>query len=62
MGLHDLFRKKKAGSKKAGEAAATEATDVVADEAPDDIPFGLDLWVKGVDPVVEYFSLGVVYR
>jgi hypothetical protein len=60
MGLGDIFRKKTDG-KKASEAATTEDTDVVADEAPDDIPFGLDVWVEGVDPVVEYISLAVLY-
>jgi hypothetical protein len=60
MGLRDMFRKK-TDSKKAGEAATTEDTDVVADEAPDDIPFGLDVWVEGVDPIVEYISLEVFY-
>jgi len=56
MGLRDIF-KKKADSERAGEAATTEETDVVADESPDDIPFGLDVWVEGVDPTVEYDSL-----
>jgi len=60
MGLRDVFRKK-TGSKKVGEAATIEDTIVVADEAPDDIPFGLDVWVKGVDPIVEYISLEVFY-
>jgi hypothetical protein len=56
-----MFRKTKTDSKKAGEAATTEDTDLVADEAPDDIAFGLDVWVEGVDPVVEYISPGVIY-
>jgi len=60
MGLRDMLRKK-TGSKKAGEATVTENTDVVADESPDDIPFGLDVWVEGVDPIVEYISLEVFY-
>jgi len=55
MGLRDIFRKK-TDSKKAGEAATSKDTDVVANEAPDDIPFGLDVWVEGVDPIVEYVS------
>lgn len=60
MGLGDIFRKKTDG-KKAGEAVTTEDSDVVADEAPDDIPFGLDVWVEGVGPVVKYISLAVLY-
>jgi hypothetical protein len=60
MSLRDIFKKKTNG-KKAGEAATTEDTDLVADEAPNDIPFGLDVWVEGVDPVVEYISLAVLY-
>lgn len=60
MGLRDIFRNKTDG-KNVGEAATTEDTDIVADEAPDDIPFGLNVWVKGVDPVVEYISLAVLY-
>jgi hypothetical protein len=60
MGLRDIFRKKTDG-KKAGEAVTIEDTDVVAEEAPDDIPFGLDVWVEGVGPVVEYISLAVLY-
>ncbi|KFY32366.1 hypothetical protein V493_00263 [Pseudogymnoascus sp. VKM F-4281 (FW-2241)] len=39
--LREIFGKK-TDNTKAGEAATTEDTDVVADEAPDDIPFGLD--------------------
>ncbi len=58
MSLRDIFRKKTDG-KKAGEAATTEDIDVVAHEAPDDVPFGLDVWVEGVDPIVEYISLAV---
>ena len=59
MDLRNIFRKKTDG-KKVGEAATTEDT-VVAEEAPDDIPFGLDVWVEGVDPVVEYIPLAVLY-
>jgi hypothetical protein len=58
--LREIFGKK-TDNTKAGEAATTEDTDVVADEAPDDIPFGLDVWVEGVDPIVEYISLAVLY-
>jgi hypothetical protein len=60
MGLGDIFRKK-ADSKKAGEAATTGETDIVADESPDDIPTGLDVWVEGVHPIVEYDSLAFFY-
>ena len=59
MDLRNTFRKKTDGEKD-GEAATTEST-VVAEEAPDDIPFGLDVWVEGVDPVVEYIPLAVLY-
>jgi len=56
MDLRDIL-KKKADSKRAGEAATTEETDLVADESPDDIPFG---WVEGVDPTVGCDSLGCI--
>jgi hypothetical protein len=55
MGLRDIFREK-IHSKKAGEAATIKGTDVAANDDPDDIPFGLDVWVHGVDPIVEYFA------
>jgi hypothetical protein len=54
MSLRKFFRKK-ADSTDGGEAATTKNTNVVADEAPD-IPLGLDVWVEGIDPVVEYIS------
>ncbi|KIN02724.1 hypothetical protein OIDMADRAFT_120076 [Oidiodendron maius Zn] len=56
MDLRNIFRKKTDG-KKEGEAATTKDTDVVAEEAPDDIPFGLDIWVEGVDPVVDIVAI-----
>jgi hypothetical protein len=55
MGLRDLLRKK-TDSKKTGEAATKKDPNVVANQAPADIPFGLDVWVEGVDPIVEYVS------
>ena len=58
--LRKIFGRK-TDNTKTGEAATTEDTDVVANEAPDDIPFGLDVWVKGVDLIVEYISLAVFY-
>lgn len=58
--LREIFGRK-TDNTKAGEAATTEDTDVVADEAPDDIPFGLDVWVEGVDLIVEYILLEVLY-
>ena len=58
--LREIFGRK-TDNKKAGEVATTEDTDVVADEAPDDIPFGLDVWVEGVDPIVEYILLAILY-
>jgi hypothetical protein len=58
MSLRDSFRKT---DNKSGEAATREDTSVVPDEAPDDDPFGLDVWVEGVDPIVEYISLVVPY-
>jgi len=60
MGLRDIFRKK-TDSKDGGEAATTKNTNVIADEAPDNILLGLDVWVEGVDPIVEYSSLEVFY-
>jgi hypothetical protein len=61
MGRLREFFGRKADNTNAAEAATTEDTDVVADEAPDDIPFGLDVWVEGVDPIVEYIFLAVLY-
>ncbi len=58
MGLRDVFRRK-TDSKKVGEAATRDA-DVVADETPYDISFSLDVWVEGVDPIVEYIPLAVL--
>jgi hypothetical protein len=58
--LREIFGRK-TDNKKAGEAATTEDTDVVANEAPNEIPFGLDVWVEGVDSIVEYISLTVLY-
>ena len=54
MSLRKFFRKK-ADSTDGGDAETTKNTNVIADEAPD-IPLGLDVWVEGVDPVVEYIS------
>ena len=56
MGLRDIFRTKK-NRKEAGEAAKAITTSIIADEALGDIPFGLDVWVEGVDPTVEYILL-----
>lgn len=56
MVLRDIFRTKKNG-KGTGEAAKAKTTSGTADKALDDIPFGLDVWVEGVDPIVEYISL-----
>jgi hypothetical protein len=45
---------------KGGQAATTEdATDAV-DESHDDTAFSLDVWVQGVNPLVEYVSLIVL--
>ena len=45
---------------KSGQAAATEdATDAI-DESHDDTALGLDVWVQGVNPLVEYVSLIVL--
>jgi hypothetical protein len=60
MGLRDIFRKT-TDSKEVGEAATTKNTNVIADEASDNMPFGLDVWVEGVDPIVEYISLEAFY-
>jgi hypothetical protein len=54
MSLRKFFRKK-ADSADGGEVATTKNTNVIANEAPD-IPLGLDVWVEGVNPVVEYIS------
>ncbi|OBT40128.1 hypothetical protein VE00_09956 [Pseudogymnoascus sp. WSF 3629] len=54
--LREIFGTK-ADNTNAGEAATTEDTDIVADEAPDDIPFGLDVWVEGEDPIVDIVAI-----
>jgi hypothetical protein len=59
MSLRKFFRKK-ADSTDGREAATTKNTNVIVDEAPD-IPLGLDVWVEGVDPVVEYISRDEFY-
>jgi hypothetical protein len=53
MSLRDSFRKT---DNKSGEAATREDTSVVPDEAPDDDPFGLDVWVEGVDDSRVYLA------
>lgn len=60
MGLRDISRKTTAGER-AGEAATRRNTNIVADEAPDDGAFGLDVWIEGVDPIVEYIWLAALY-
>jgi hypothetical protein len=60
MGLRDIFRKE-TNSKEVGEAATTKNTNVIANETSDNMPFGLDVWVEGVDPIVEYISLEAFY-
>ena len=45
MGFIDIFRKKTGGTEEC--------------EAPDDVPCGLDVWVEGVEAIVEYVSLAV---
>jgi hypothetical protein len=60
MDLRDIFRTK-TNRKEAGEAAKAKNANVIVNEALDDIPFGLDVWVEGVDPIVEYLSLEAFY-
>lgn len=60
MVLRDMFRTK-TNRKEVGEAANAKNTNVVANKAPDDILFSLDIWVEGVDPKMEYISLETFY-
>jgi hypothetical protein len=43
--------------KKAGQAAVAEDADDVVDGYFDDAELGLDVWVQGINPTVEYISL-----
>jgi hypothetical protein len=42
--------------KEIGAAAAAEDADDGVDDPLDGTAFGLDIWVQGVNPVVEYVS------
>ena len=42
---------------KAGQAAAGEDADDAVDDPFDDTALGLDVWVQGVNPIVEYVLL-----
>jgi hypothetical protein len=57
-GIRNLLERK--SDKKAGQAAATEDADDVADEPLDNTALGLDVWVQGVNPIVEYVPLIVL--
>jgi hypothetical protein len=43
--------------KKTSQAAAAEDADDVVDDPLDNNALGLEVWVKGVNPTVEYDSL-----
>jgi len=46
----NLFARK---SDEAGEAVAREDDDNMVDDLLDDSAWGLDVWVQGVNPIVE---------
>jgi len=48
-----LLRK---SDKKSGQAAVAEDADDAVDDPLDDTALGLDVWVQGVNPTVEYVS------
>lgn len=55
-GIRNLFVRKP--NKKTGQAAvAEEDADDAVDNPVDDTALGLDVWVQGVNPIVEYVSL-----
>ena len=54
-GIRNILQRK--SDKTAGQAATTEDADDTADEPLDDTALGLDVWVQGVNPIVEYVSL-----
>ena len=49
--LRNLLRSK--SDKKTGQAAAAEDADDAVDDPLDDTALGLDVWVQGVNPIVE---------
>ena len=49
--VRNLLRK---SDKKTGQAAVAEDADDAVDDPLDDTALGLDVWVQGVDPTVEY--------
>ena len=54
-GIRNLFVRKP--DKKTGQAAVAEDADDAVDDSPDDTALGLDVWVQGVNPILEYVSL-----
>jgi hypothetical protein len=54
-GLRNLLVRKP--DKKTGEAAIAEDANDAVDDPLDDAALGLDVWVQGVNPIVEYVSL-----
>ncbi|KAL2063771.1 hypothetical protein VTL71DRAFT_5576 [Oculimacula yallundae] len=61
MGLRDIFRpggKKVKVDSNTGETSTGGNLDPIADEAPaSESTFGLDVWIEGVDPVVDIIAL-----
>jgi hypothetical protein len=54
-GIRNLLVRKPDG--KTGEAAATDEPDDAVDDPLGNTAWGLDVWVHGVEPTVEYVSL-----
>jgi hypothetical protein len=54
-GIRNLLVRK--SDKKTGQAAVAEDADDAVDDPLDDTALGLDVWVQGVNPIVEYVLL-----
>jgi hypothetical protein len=57
-GIRGLFQRK--SDKKKGEASVTEDATDATDELVDETALGLEVWVQGVNPTVEYVS-SIIY-
>lgn len=53
--IRNILRKK--SNEKASQVAGTEDAEDAINQPLDNTAFGLDVWVPGIDPIVEYVSL-----